>query len=217
MLAVAPAICRSTAVYVGCCRSTAKHDVQFPEDTRFRLVEDAGTDLQVLMANRRPSVVLVTVDRGEHAEPMPRPAGSTLPDNVFPVFMERANRSVEVQLTPGVGGEKRSIRLRISQLPFVCATGSTMYKVQGETLTSMVVADWKAVSRPGVRKPNQRQQAYIVVSRVTQRSAFAAMKPLTIQETRWFQPEKSCLDEDDRLTLIANQLLTRPDVQSLVF
>lgn len=131
--------------------------------------------------------------------------------------MERANRSVEVQLTPGVGGEKRSIRLRISQLPFVCATGSTMYKVQGETLTSMVVADWKAVSRPGVRKPNQRQQAYIVVSRVTQRSAFAAMKPLTIQETRWFQPEKSCLDEDDRLTLIANQLLTRPDVQSLVF
>ena len=80
----------------------------------------------------------------------------------------------------------------------------------------MVVADWKVVSRPGVRKPNQRQQAYVVVSSVTQRSAFAAMKPLTMREIGWFQPEKSCLDEDVRLTLVASQLLTRPDVQSLV-
>ena len=50
------------------------YDIQFPEDARFRLVEDAGTGLQVLTANRHPSVVLVTVDRGEHAEPMPKPA-----------------------------------------------------------------------------------------------------------------------------------------------
>ena len=129
--------------------------------------------------------------------------------------MERASRSVDVQLTPGVGGEKRSRRLRLTQLPFVCAAGSTVYKVQGETLTSMVVADWKAISRPGVRKPNQRQQAYIVVSRVTQRSAFAAMKPLTMQETRWFTPEEACLEEDKRLMVITRQLLTRPDVLSL--
>ena len=90
-----------------------------------------------------------------------------------------------------------------------------MYKVQGETLTSMVVADWKAISRPGVRKPNQRQQAYIVVSRVTQRCAFAAMKPLTMQEARWFRPEPACLEVDKRLLVSAGQLNQRPDVLAL--
>ena len=89
------------------------YDVQFPDDTRFRLVEDAGTGLQVLVANKFPLVVLVTVDRGD-IEQMPKPTGSTLPDNVFSVFMQRASRSVEVPLTPGLGGEKRSRRVSMT-------------------------------------------------------------------------------------------------------
>lgn len=104
----------------------------------------------------------------------------------------------------------------MTQLPFVCAADSTMFKVQGETLTSMAVADWKAVSRPGIRKPNQRQQAYIVVSRVTRRSALAAMKPFTMQHASWFRPEQHCMDEDARLVEICCQLLGQSGIVSML-
>lgn len=192
------------------------YDVQFPQDVLFKLVEDAGTGLKVLMANKPPSIVFVSVNRDNYTTRMPLTADSTLPDNLFPVFMHHVTRSVDVHLTPAVGGNKRSISVQLTQFPFICAAGSTIYKIQGETLTSMVVADWKALSRPGVRKPNQRQQAYIAVSRVTQRSAFAAMTPFTAQHARWFQPDQACLDEDLRLNVLCNQLLTLPDIVLLL-
>jgi hypothetical protein len=69
-------------------------------------------------------------------------------------------RKVEVKLTPGVGGERRARRLRLTQLPFVGAAGSTIYTIQGETLTSLVLADWKALSRPGVRKQKNKISDY---------------------------------------------------------
>jgi hypothetical protein len=41
------------------------------------------------------------------------------------------------------------------------------------------------------------------------------MKPLTIQDTRFFTPDQSCLDEEARLVNIADELLARPDLSVL--
>ena len=67
---------------------------------------------------------------------------------IYPVFMTTAKKSVQLAITPAVGGEKRTVHIRPTQLPFVNAIASTVYKVHGETLTSLVVADWYAKSKP---------------------------------------------------------------------
>ena len=53
-------------------------------------------------------------------------------------------RSKEINFSYSESSGKRSRSFKIEQFPFACATGSTVYKVQGETLQFMVVVDWKS-------------------------------------------------------------------------
>ncbi|RLN96765.1 hypothetical protein BBJ28_00014671 [Nothophytophthora sp. Chile5] len=100
-------------------------------------------------------------------------------------------------------GRARAITVKPQQLPFVCAVGSTVYKVQGETLQAMVVMDWKSQQRV-VNKP---QQTYLLVSRVTSRHALVALTPFTDELAEWSKPPASALNEEERLCRLSDATL----------
>jgi hypothetical protein len=77
----------------------------------------------------------------------------------------------------------------------VCAMGATVYKVQGESLTSMAVVDWKV----DIRGANRPQQAYLMVSRVVTRQALLCLKPFTPAVAAWSKPPAAAIEEDLRL------------------
>ena len=64
--------------------------------------------------------------------------------------------------------------IKLSQFPCVCATGSSVYKIQGDTLNSMIVDSWW--SNTGADSP---QQGYVYISRVTSRYSFITLELLT--------------------------------------
>jgi hypothetical protein len=194
------------------------HSVQFPPETLFRLVLDSGTGITVLVPNQSPTFVLVRVCRSVEFPIMPKLPGrwpDNLPDDIYPVFMMKAKRSVTLRITTSMTGEKRTVQIRPTQLPFVNAISSTVYKVQGETLTSLVVADWYAQSRPGHKKINQRQQAYIMLSRVVNRNAIATMKPFEVWHSKYFHPGAAILAEDEILKKLCHEYMKSDEVRSM--
>ncbi|RHZ41901.1 hypothetical protein DYB26_016551, partial [Aphanomyces astaci] len=129
--------------------------------------------------------------------------------DVYPVFMFKPQGSTEVTLTPGPGGSKRTLKLNLLQLPFVNAIASTIYKIQGETMESLVVADWKARGSNFNKVVNTCQQGYIAISRLTKRDGFSALKPLTNECIRYFQPSNDTIAENLRLEQLFALYLSR--------
>ena len=173
--------------------------VIFPDDTAFRLVIDSATETSVYYPTKRPLYALVQVNRGIGAQAVPG-----LPSDIFPVFPDaKAYQPSTVSLTSARDGTDRKITLSLKQFPFVNAVGSTIYKIQGETLKSMVVVDWKAGS--GADKP---QQVYLMVSRAISRSAFLTMSPLTSSMVAWAKPPAKFLAEEERLLQESEKTVT---------
>jgi hypothetical protein len=144
--------------------------VHFPDSTRFRLVHDGASNTIVQLPDQSPDYAMLRVPR-----PRPTAIRPGLDPELFPVFFAtEAYMKSTITLPKAPDGQPRSITVKPQQLPFVCAVGSTVYKVQGETLQSMVVMDWKSSQRV-VNKP---QQTYILVSRVTSRNALIALRLL---------------------------------------
>ncbi|KAF0702893.1 hypothetical protein AaE_015648 [Aphanomyces astaci] len=186
------------------------HSVQFNQTTKFKLVEDAGSKLKVLIPNSPPAVVFVRVTRPKNFDVLPRDGlHDSLPADVYPVFMFKPQGSTEVTLTPGPGGSKRTLKLNLLQLPFVNAIASTIYKIQGETMESLVVADWKARGSKFNKVVNTCQQGYIAISRLTKRDGFSALKPLTNECIRYFQPSNDTIAENLRLEQLFALYLSR--------
>lgn len=78
-----------------------------------------------------------------------------------------------------------------------------MYKVQGETLQSMVVVEWK--SPVGI--VNKPQQTYLLVSRVVSRNAFATLTSFTAELAAWSKPPPEALEEENRLLALSERTL----------
>ncbi|KAH9085000.1 hypothetical protein LEN26_020735 [Aphanomyces euteiches] len=176
------------------------HSVQFDEATKFKLVQDSGSKLKVLVPSKPPEVVFVRVKRPKNFSQLPRDGlDGSLPSDVYPVFVFKPAAATEVTLTPGPGGTKRTTRLRLNQFPFVNAIASTVYKVQGETMESLVVADWKAKGSRYNKAVNTCQQGYIAISRLTKRDGFSALQPLTDECIRYFRPSQDTMLEGVRL------------------
>ncbi|OWZ13680.1 hypothetical protein PHMEG_00012942 [Phytophthora megakarya] len=93
----------------------------------------------------------------------------------------------------------------IISLPRTPGVGSTIYKVQGETLHFMVVVDWKAP----VAIVNKPQQTYLLVSRFVSRFAFSTLAPLTPDLIAWSCPPPVALLEEIRLKELSSQTLKR--------
>ncbi|RHY60194.1 hypothetical protein DYB30_014290, partial [Aphanomyces astaci] len=135
--------------------------------------------------------------------------------DVYPVFMFKPQGSTEVTLTPGPGGSKRILKLNLQQLPFVNAIASTVYKIQGETMESLVVADWKARGSKFNKVVNTCQQGYIAISRLTKRDGFSALKPLTNACIQYFQPSNETIAESLRLEKLFALYLSRNENTAL--
>ncbi|KAJ8556699.1 hypothetical protein ON010_g9267 [Phytophthora cinnamomi] len=160
--------------------------------TTFRLVHDKEANMTVKVPDRPPPAVLVRIDRGPTAHSL---LGCDDAD-VFPLFFDtQSYNACNISLPGTANGLPRALSVRIQQFPLVCAVSSTIYKVQGETLDGMVVTGW----RSACARTNKREQSYLLVSRVTSRSAFVALSPLTDDIIRWARPSQAALDEEARL------------------
>jgi hypothetical protein len=94
------------------------------------------------------------------------------------------------------------------QFPLVSSIACTIYKIQGETVQSLMVADWE-----GYRfKP---QQAYICVSRVTNGDNFASMQEFTDHHSSIFRPEMHCHIEDKRIKKLSYDFFQSPSIKEL--
>ncbi|ETN14529.1 hypothetical protein PPTG_07564 [Phytophthora nicotianae INRA-310] len=176
--------------------------VHFPNDTQFRLVRDGATNTIVQMPSRSPDYAVLRVPHRPHTTAI-RPG---FDPELFPVFYAtEAYQKVTITLPKAPDGRTRAITVKPQQLPFVCAIGSTVYKVQGETLHSMVVMDWKS-KQSAVNKP---QQTYLLVSRVTSRDALLALNPFTNDLAAWSKPPAPALNEEERLCRLSNITLKK--------
>ena len=92
---------------------------------------------------------------------------------------------------------------KITQLPILPCSASTAYKLQGETLDSEIIVDWK--SEESII--NKRQQAYLMLSRCTTREALITLHRFTEDLAKWFKPDKDVLEEDNRLKQLHNKLI----------
>ncbi|ETI57086.1 hypothetical protein F441_09987 [Phytophthora nicotianae CJ01A1] len=164
--------------------------------------------MTVKIPSTQPPIALVKIDRGASATAM-RSCSDT---NIFPLFFDsQAFRSCDISLPGNVSGIPRVLSVKIQQFPLVCAVASTVYKVQGETLDSMVVTEWR--SQNGVA--NKKEQPYLQVSQVTSRYAFTALEPLTNDIIAWARPSKSALDEEARLEQLCGMTLAKLSSTSL--
>lgn len=166
--------------------------------TTYRIVRDSTSGILVKLPSEPPVVALVRMDRGPGAKPINETVGA----DVFPLFYatEGYVRS-NIKLAQAPNGIPRCLVLKIQQFPFVCAVGSTAYKVQGETFNTLVMVDWKS----SVSFANKPQQNYLLVSRVTSRNALLALEPLTDEIAAWSKPPQDAIDEGNRLLAISKK------------
>jgi hypothetical protein len=170
--------------------------------TTFRLVHDCGADMTVKVPSIPPSVVLVRLGRGSTAVSM---RGCSDP-NIFPLFFEtKAYKAAEIALPGSVRGVPRELSVSIQQFPLVCAVLSTVYKVQGETLNSMVVTEWQSKNAFA----NKTEQPYLLVSRVTAREGFTSLQELTENVIAWAHPPQAALDEEEMLNRLSDATIAK--------
>ncbi|ETO59069.1 hypothetical protein F444_22555, partial [Phytophthora nicotianae P1976] len=178
--------------------------VHFPSEppTTFRLVQDGTTGTIVQLPSHSPDYALLRLPR-----PRAVPIRAGIDVDLFPVFFFATQpfKKTKISLPPAPDGQRRYVEVKLQQFPFVCAVGSTVYKVQGETLDAMVVVDWTS-SNHLINKP---QQCYLLVSRVTSRNAFYSLTPLTSKLAKWAKPPQTTLDEDKRLNVLSARTLQR--------
>ncbi|RLN92727.1 hypothetical protein BBJ28_00020432 [Nothophytophthora sp. Chile5] len=176
--------------------------VHFPREppTTFRLVRDGTTGTVIQLPSHPPDYALLRLPR-----PRAVPIRAGLDAELFPVFFATEPfKKAKISLPPAPDGQRRYVEVKLQQFPFVCAVGSTVYKVQGETLDAMVVVDWTSRNHL-INKP---QQSYLLVSRVTSRNAFYSLTPFTPKLAKWSTPPQNTLDEEKRLNeLSAHTLL----------
>ncbi|OWZ18810.1 hypothetical protein PHMEG_0007035 [Phytophthora megakarya] len=167
--------------------------VHFPRETptTFQLVRDGATGMIVQLPNQSPDYALLRIPR-----PRAMPIRSGMDSELFPVFFATdPYKTSKISLPLAPDGQRRYLEVKLQQFPFVCAVGSTVYKVQGETLQSMVVVDWKSTNNL-INKP---QQSYLLVSRVTSRNAFHTLTLFTPKLVKWSKPPANALAEETRL------------------
>ena len=125
-------------------------DIQFPDNTLFRVVYDELLDLEVLVPSQLPILAWIRTNRGEgvYAPPVIGDDSLLNRNDLFPIFPcqpFRAGLPIKLPVR-GSSTQERSIRnLKITQLPIIPCSACTAYKLQGETLHSQVIVDWNYI------------------------------------------------------------------------
>ena len=150
------------------------HHIKLETDTQIKLFDDMNSNTRVLIPNKPPLVVFVLVlftDANFHTRPRCRHLPNDFPQDVIPIF--RAKSISQIKLSLGrTNKQNRLVHLQPLQFPFVCSVAATVYKVQGRSINTLFVANWKSTVTPIINKP---QQVYLIVSRPTNN------RPTTLQ------------------------------------
>ncbi|GBG61240.1 hypothetical protein CBR_g19772 [Chara braunii] len=135
------------------------YSLWFPEHTTFALFHDTNANIRVLLPSSPPDLALVRVPHRSAFEQLPAALSVALPSDVYPTFRQQPYGFAKVDLPTGAGMPQRTCHVRPLQFPFVSDVASNVYRIQGETLTSLVVVEWKARPNAGhKRKHNVPQQ-----------------------------------------------------------
>ena len=188
-------------------------DIQFPKDTLFRTVYDDILDFEVLVPSKLPTLAWISTNRGEGAFAPPVSGDDLLlnRNDIFPIYPCQPFRPAAPikLLTKDENNQQMFIKnLKITQLPIIPCSASTAYKLQGETLNSEVIVDWKSE----VSIINRRQQAYLMLSRCTTREALITLHLFTEGLAEWFVPDQDVLDVDDNLKRLHNELIIKEKI-----
>ncbi|ETK88787.1 hypothetical protein L915_07006 [Phytophthora nicotianae] len=174
--------------------------------TAFRLVCDGVSGVIVKIPHPPPEAIIVRIPRG----PLAKSIASDIDSDLFPLFYtSEPYKPCDLSLPLSPSGEPRKLSVKIGQFPLVCPVGSTIYKVQGETLEAMVVTEW----RSQIAITNKKEQPYLLVSRVTSRNAFATLEPITPEIVAWAHPSKEALEEEARLKVLSAKTVAAMDTE----
>jgi len=83
------------------------------------------------------------------------------------------------------------IYVKMTTFPVVNGIALSTYKVQGDTLNAMIVANWR--SNTSADKP---EQGYVMVSRCKTRQNLLILEPLTESACNYFKPKDYVLKEE---------------------
>jgi len=165
---------------------------------------DECTGLQIRTPNKLPRYLLIEVDKPSF-EPWPG-----LPANVYPIcnlnlfmyyviiikylYIFTATKTlcnIKLKLPTRLNPN----HIKITTFPVVHGIALSTYKVQGDTLNAMVIANWR--SNTSADKP---EQGYVMVSCCKTRQNLLILEPLTMNACNYFNPKEYVLNEDVRLS-----------------
>jgi len=193
-------------------------DIQFPTDTKFRTIFDDVLEIEVLVPSKLPLLAWIRTNRGAGAAAPPVNGHESLTNrtDLFPIYPRQPflpAKKIKLRSRESRGEIRYLKNLKITQLPIIPCSASTAYKLQGETLESEVIVDWKSETHV----INKRQQAYLMLSRCTTRYALITLNTFTEYLAKWFVPEQDVLDEDDRLKQLSNKLVMELDKEEEIY
>ena len=148
--------------------------VNFDESTSFTNVFDPYYETTVKIPSSTPQSLLI----------------KSMRDNtVYELKTLKSKKWCTIQISPF-----RRYSIKLTQFPCVCAIGSSIYKVQGDTLNSMVVDSWWSYTAA-----DSPQQGYVIVSRVRTRYSMVTLQLLTKDITEKFKVPKELLQLEKEL------------------
>ena len=140
-----------------------------PGETAFIIELANGNKVMAVQATQVQYVTL------EHTNPKIRPA-------IFKVEPKQSTFNATIplpaQLQLGFGKQKEVMKMKGIQLPFGCNNATTGHKLQGATLTSILVHEWCY----------EQNWPYVVLSRVTTMSGLYIREPLSEDLKKYRSP-----------------------------
>jgi predicted nucleotidyltransferase len=197
-------------------------DIQFPEGTLFSKIHDAESYTFVLIPTKPPDAIIIFIENGIEC---PFLKGIIIfliiylsykiylnldyPIGSYPILRYTSKSDKKILLGYGRDDLPREVSVKLCQFPIVSSVACTMYKIQGETVDSLVVANWKA------KYNSCPQQAYICVSRVTKGDDFCSMDLFTEKHKQSFKPPIHTHIEDKRLRILSASFLNSFNIKEM--
>jgi hypothetical protein len=80
----------------------------------------------------------------------------------------------------------------------------TTYKIQGDTLPAMVIANWRSKT-----KADRPEQGYVMVSRAKSRYNLICLEQISADDCDYFKPSVQCLNADKCLNILSKKTIAQ--------
>jgi len=125
-----------------------------------------------------------------------------LPPNVFPLSAVSKNMTLNLD-------KQRKRTFKLTQFPLVPSAALTVHKVQGQSLSRVIVGKWRD---PKMVAQNA-MSAYVMLSRVRTLNGLYITQPLTRADCDHFVPSLEIVAELERLDALQTPALRTPPDQ----